>query len=221
MKNFSLTRIAAALAVGLLGAGAASADVIVTGASALSTNNSAVYLGTYNPNTDDNGTYTHAGLGGSGNISVGAPFSDWWVFTINPAGLAAINANFILTGNISNFALDLYSLPDTASTYGCGAAPSACTTASAVTSLTTASSQFLSGPNTTVLNYQVNMPSMFLEAGTYAFHISGLSYAVADRNPNSYSGNISVSVPVPEPGSLALVAAGLLAAGAVARRRAK
>ena len=67
--------------------------------------------------------------------------------------------------------------------------------------------------------FVVNLPNAALAAGSYAFHITGMSIAAGATQPNLYSGNVATTV-IPEPGSLALAALGLLAAGATLRRRA-
>ena len=217
MNLFKTSLLGAVLASGLLAGGAASAAVVCNGCSHAAPGNGlgATYLGTHNPITADNSTFTHAGIGGGGadpitGALLPAAFDDWWIFDMSPAGLAAINATFILTGNVQNFTLDLYSLPTAAATYGCSTTPSACAT-------TPNNGAFLISA-TTNPNFLVNLPSQFLTMGTYAFRVQGQSFAPINTSPNSYSGNLSVSK-VPEPGSLALVALGMLAAGSVLRRR--
>jgi PEP-CTERM motif len=199
------TALGLAAATALLASGAASAAVICNSCAYVDPGvpggdvNQANNLGTHSPLTGDNSTFTHAGLGNGS-------FNDWYVFTVSPAGLAGVNAIFIPTFGVSNFNVDLYAV--SASTCGVNG-PS---TMGGCTSVT------LAGPAiaTSAGGFVVNIPLMPL-VGTYAFHISGLSqFAIGVSN--SYSGNVTTRV-LPEPGSLALAALGLLAAGTALRRR--
>jgi hypothetical protein len=206
IKMLKKTVLGLAVAAGLAAAGSASAAVICNGCSYVDPGvpggdvNQANNLGSHNPLTGDNSTFTHAGLG-NGN------FSDWWVFSINPAGLGGVNAIFIPTFGVANFNVDLYQV----SSSTCAAnGPS---TVGVCTSVTLVPGAIASNGGAFV----VNIPLMPL-SGTYAFFISGLSQNALGQS-NSYSGNVTTRV-LPEPGSLALVAGALLLAGAAVRRRA-
>ncbi len=206
-----LSKLAAALSLaagGLMFSSSASALAICTGCNwangflgggGIAGN---VYLGSHNPNTGDTSSFTHTNIADGALIP--ASFADTWWFDINPAGATSINASFIPSSSISNFKVTLYG-PGTAT---CGAINAACT------------GPYVSGP---LLATGITNPVQFTEigfltlaSGRYSFVIEGLvSPGQADK---SYSGQLTTAR-VPEPGSLALVAGALVAAGMIGRRR--
>ena len=211
MKLIKKAWLGLALSVGVLASGVASATPMCQGcifnSTAAGTN-----LGILNPTSFDTASITRF-LGNE-------VFSDWWVFTISPAGLAGINAIFLPTDSVSSFNITLQRM--TANTCGAVTAPG---TALSIAGACLNAAEFGAGnlgPTIGTNNggaFTVNLPNAFLSAGSYAFHITGNSFGAGSTTSNLYSGNVTTRL-IPEPGSLALAALGLLAAGVAVRRRA-
>jgi hypothetical protein len=164
-------------------------------------------LGLHNTLTDDNSTFSNATTGQNGD------FSNWWVFSIDPAGLASINAIFLPIQNISNFAVDLFSVDNDICAANTAVQSGACSLldviGGAITSLTNPS-------------YSTVIDFTGLDAGTYAFNVRGTITGLGPTQPASYTGNLQVNqlAEVPEPGSLALAGLGLLGLGFLRRKAA-
>jgi hypothetical protein len=197
MKKFFL---AAAAALALF-AGPASAVVICNNCTYL-TGQPATNLGTHDPATFDNSTFGNSTTGQNGN------FSNWWVFSIQPAGDATLDMIFLPIRNISNFAVSLFSVTSAV----CGGPGSACS------SFATGS---LVATGTTGPNYVSLLDTQPLAAGTYAFDVTGTISGLAAGQPASYVGNLQTVAAVPEPETYALLLAGLVGVGFMNKRRQK
>jgi len=202
MKLMKKTAIAGALALAALGA---RADVVCNSCDFVSTLGTvATYLGEHITTTFDNSTFSNATTGQNGD------FTNWWIFRIDPAGLASINAIFLPINNIDNFDVDLFGINAQVCAQNTGTEGGACS-AFGVGGLLASG---LTDPvYATVIDFQ------FLDAGFYAFRVTGTISDLGPLQPASYTGNLQVNpLAVPEPGSLALAGLGLMGLGFLRRK---
>jgi hypothetical protein len=161
------------------------------------------YIGVHNPLASDNSTFGNATTGFNG------AFSNWWVFDINPAGAASVNAIFLPIANISNFDVTLWTAA------GSVCAPNGATTGGLCSPLVTGAmvaDGFTNPAYATVIDFTA------LTAGRYAFNITGTISGLAPTQPASYTGNLQVQA-VPEPATLAIAGLGLLGVAYTRRRK--
>lgn len=200
-----LYHLLGAAAMLLMGA-SANAAVVCDSCDYLNAPAIATNLGLHSPIAQDNSTFSNSTTGTNGD------FTNWWVFRIDPAGLASINAIFLPIQNISNFDVDLFSLAGAtcaANTFNTGGACSAFGTNALM------ASGFTDPAYATVIDFTS------LDAGFYAFRVTGTIAGLGPNQPASYTGNLQVNpLAVPEPGALALAGLGLMGLGVTRRHKA-
>jgi len=160
------------------------------------------YLGAYDPENPDFGTFQHSDVG----LDAGSrtAFEDFWVFDLDADGNGSISADFTMFTAISGFAGELYR--DAGST----CAGDEC------------SSIMLGALVANGMDSERRWEVMAtgLTAGRYVLRVTGTTNA---RSTSAYTGQLGFDVGpgtgIGEPGTAALFGLGLLGLGLLGRRR--
>jgi hypothetical protein len=208
MKKLSHLAAAAALAVGSLSAGVASAAPVCD-VTACAWAGEYTYIGRLDATIADFTQFTrNVTKLRPGNLE-GNPstLSDFWIFQIDPVSAGfQVNASFTnFLGGINNFKVFLKEV--TSATPNCGGLGTQCNLGGSPTFVDIATSG-------AVVGGAVSISGVTLSTGWYALAVTGEVTSIG----NTYSGQTASNM-VPAPGSLALVGAALLAAAVGARRK--
>jgi hypothetical protein len=206
MKKLSHLAAAAALAIGCLSSGVASAGPVCD-VGPCSWAGAYTYVGSLNATLGDFTQFTRNVVSLRPENSMNNTLSDFWIFQIDPvqAGFQ-VNANFTtFPGGINNFQVILKAV--TSAPPICGALATQCTMGSSPTFSDIATSTPPVGGN-------VSISGVTLNTGWYALAVTG----TVTNTGNTYSGQTATNT-VPAPGSLALVGVALLGAAVGMRRQ--
>ena len=156
------------------------------------------YLGSYNPDAFDFGTFQHSDVG----LDVGpnTAFEDFWVFDLDPAGSGSVSADFTMLTGIAGFLGELYM------DGGSVCAGSDCSSVVLGALIDSSASA----------NRRWEIIAMTLPAGRYILRVAGTTNA---RSTSAYTGQLAfIPELVPEPGAVALFGLGVLGMGILLRR---
>jgi hypothetical protein len=206
MKKLSHLAAVAALAIGGLSGGVASAAPVCD-VTTCSWAGSYTFIGSMDASINEFTTFSRNVTSLRPNVSANNTLSDFWIFQISPVDATfQVNANFTLfPSGINNFKVILKEV--TSADPVCGALSTQCNLGAAPTFSDIAVSVPGLGGNQSIANVQ-------LSTGWYALAVTG----TVTNTGNNYSGQTGTSAVVPEPASLALVGVALVGAAIGARR---
>jgi hypothetical protein len=160
------------------------------------------YLGAYDPENADFGTFQHSDVGQDAGPRTA--FEDFWVFDLAADGDGSISADFTMFAAISGFAGELYR--DAGSTCAGDECSSVMLGALVANGMDT--------------ERRWEVMAMGLTAGRYVLRVIGTTNAISNSN---YTGQLGFDVGpgtgIAEPGTAALFGLGLLGMGLRRRRR--
>lgn len=186
----------AAAAVLALGCPAAQAALLCAGCEY--GDQAATYLGAYNPDTFDVGTFQHSDVGQ--DVGASTAFEDFWVFDLDPAGSGSMSADFTMLTGIAGFIGELYM------DGGSVCAGSDCSSVVLGALVDSSASA----------NRRWEIIAMTLPAGRYIIRVAGTTNA---RSTSVYTGQLAfIPELIPEPGAVALFGFGVLGMGILLRR---
>ena len=192
--------LAASIALAALTLAAQTAQAAVICSGCQYGDQEATYIGSYNPTIPDLGTFGHTDLGPDAGANTA--FVDYWVFDVDPAGSVSISADFTMLTGIADFAAQLFA--DGGST----CASSDCS--NVVTGALIASDASVGNER------RWEMIVDDLPAGRYVIQVTGTTN---NRATSTYTGQLAFStIPIPGPGTLALLGLGLLGMCPLLRR---
>ena len=197
LKRFLLS-VAAAGTLGL-GAYSAQAATICSGCDYVD-GSPATFLGVHDATTNDLSTFQHI------FTAISTAFTDYWVFDIAPAADSSASADFTALAAIAGFTGDLFTA---GAGTACGGGPGSGCAALVLGALVVADSD----PSTDRFELIAS-----LAPGQYVIRVTGTTNADGD---SAYTGqvNFEANRQVPEPGTLALLALGLIGVAGLGVRK--
>ena len=190
--------LAGAVTAGVLALGATAAQAALICQGCEYGDQPATYLGSYNPDTFDFGTFQHSDVGQ--DVGPNTAFEDFWVFDLDPAGSGSVSADFTMLTGITGFIGELYM------DAGSVCAGSDCSSVIRGALIDSSAS----------VNRRWEIIAMTLPAGRYIIRVAGTTNG---RSTSAYTGQLAfIPEGIPEPGAVALFGLGVLGMGILLRR---